>query len=107
MHSAFDDVRKDCVAGGITFPKDARGLFLLTRQGLQAMVDLQSSDAESVTGSSEKDDTLQQVKTTRAERDDALRHFEAVETYLSAKATELQEVQRAREECPEKHDVAI
>lgn len=70
---------------------------------MQAMVDLQSSDAAFASALSELGDALQRVEAFEAKRDDTLRRVEAVEASLLAKDTDLQTAGRGTGELRAKH----
>lgn len=55
-----------CAAGGIGVPTDFRNVLLLTSKGVQAIVDLPSSDASSVSALSKKGDALRPVEAVEA-----------------------------------------
>lgn len=62
---ALDDVKTACAAGGIRVLRDFSGFLLLTTQGVQAIVNLQSRGLALTSAFSEKGDTFQLVEVSR------------------------------------------
>lgn len=90
VRSAFHDVKLACATGGIDVSMDVRGVLSLMPLGVQAVVDLRSSEAAHASALSEKGDALRHGEAADAEKDDALRLIETFEGFSSTKHTELQ-----------------
>lgn len=77
-----------CAAGGILVPTEG-GVLPLTGQGVQAIVDLQSTEATRSSALSENGDALRFVEAVKAERDDTFQYVDAVKHSVSTKNSDL------------------
>lgn len=107
VRSAVEGAKTAGAVSGIEVPGHVFGVLPLTRQGVQTIVDLRSSDATQASALSEGGDALRHVEAVEAKTDDALPTVEAVEASLSSKDDKIQPVQCVAGVLQAKYDVVL